>query len=119
MTHPRQRCAQLLFGVVLAISIATMIPTIRAHHFRVSCKTSHAGFAASQRFTCDVSSRVEPDFNAQCHTPAVGIFTVTLKAPAFNLLALIVPTPPQWRVRQLIKRLKLASARTDPQDPLV
>jgi hypothetical protein len=117
--NPRQRGAQLLCGVVLAISIAVMIPAIRAHHFRVSCKTSHAGLAASQRFTCDISSRADYGFDAQCHTPAADIFALTLKEPAVQLLALAAPAPPQWRIRQLIKRSKLAPACTDGQDPLV
>lgn len=119
MMYLRQRWAQLLFGVVLALSIAAMVPAIRAHHFRVSCKTSHAGLAASQRFTCDIFSRADYGFDAQCHTPAARIFAVTLKAFAVQLLALPAPTPPQWRIRQLIKRLKLASACIDGQDPLV
>ena len=117
--YVRQRWAQLLSGVVLAVSIATMVPAIRAHHFKVSYKTSQAGLAASHRFTCDIPSRGDCGFETQCHTPAADVFAVTLKAPAVERLALNAPAPPQWRIRQLIKRLKLARSRADGQDPLV
>ena len=117
--YSRQRWAQLLSAVVLAISIATMVPAIRTHHFKASYKTSHAGLAASHRFTCDISSRPDLGFEAQCHTPAADIFAVTLKAPAVQRLALTAPAPPQWRIRQLIKRLKLAPSCADGQAPLV
>lgn len=101
------------------MSVALVVPVIRAHHFRASLKTSHAGAAASQRFTCDVSSSPDLGFDAQGHTLAADIFTIAPKAPAVELLALTALAPSLWRIRQPIKRLKLGLSRADRQDSLV
>jgi hypothetical protein len=114
----KQKWVLLLGSLLLSMTVIGMIPRTRVRHFRPSCGQSHAGAAAMQRFTCDISSASKLVVSASTYdVRALGYVVAT--ADFRNVRPLRTSRTADPPLRRLTRRLKLASSQADSQDPLV
>jgi hypothetical protein len=105
-----------LIGVLLALSLAVVVPIHLNHRFFPACGTVHAGLRATHHTVVDrISGRLEARIDGTGRAPAPENATVAL---AFTIAVPGVPratsAPPQAR---MLRRLRIALDHADDGDP--